>query len=236
MQPIRIAILAAAAGMIPGAAVQAVTLSNPVADGAIVLDDSRDDWNGLERYPDDGNESYPIDIGFITIAHDSSMLYIRYQMYHPSPTFSGNWKLLIDTDQDTSTGYHGQNSVYQDALGAEVMIEGASAFQFTGATQDAFSWNWMGFHGFSETGEGPNDIELAVPLSWIGNPQTFNFILWVDSNSDGGISDETLDDHLPNGAYGGSTATVHTYTLVPEPASLSVLSLGAMGLLRRRSA
>src|SRR5690606_31217437 len=70
MRTIRFAVLAAAAGMFPGMAAHAVTLSSPVADGAIVLDGSRDDWAGLERYPDDGNEGYPIDIGFVTLAHD----------------------------------------------------------------------------------------------------------------------------------------------------------------------
>src|SRR5690606_7325902 len=103
-------------------------------------------------------------------------------------------------------------------------------------TQDSFSWNWVGFEGFAESGEGPNDIELAVPLAWIGNPETFNFILWVDSNNSGGIDTEATDDHLPNGAVGGTTANVHTYTLVPEPAALSLLALGGLGLLRRRRA
>lgn len=228
----------ALAAVFTTATARAAVISNPVSDGTIVLDASRDDWTGLGRYADDGNEGYPIDIGYITLAHDSQNLYVRYQMYFPSPAFSGAWKLLIDTDQSASTGYYGQGAAYQNALGAERMVEGASTFSFTGGTQDAFSWNWEGFGGFTETGAGGNDIELTVPRAWLGNPSTFNFVLWIDSNSNGGIDGEGAggDDHLANGAFGGTTANVHTYSFaaVPEPTSVGVLGVVAVAGLRRR--
>lgn len=229
---------ALAAALATAAPTFAATLSNPVADGTIVLDSSRDDWTDIARYADDGNEGYPIDIGYITIAHDSTNLYVRYQMYNPSPAFSGNWKLLIDTDQNPATGYHGQAGAFANSLGAEILIEGASTFTFSSsAAQDNYGgWNWVGFGGFNEAGAGPNDIELAASLAWLGNPTTFNFILWVDSNNDGGISNEGSggDDMLPNGAYGSLTPIYHTYTLVPEPASLGLLVAGSALALRRR--
>jgi hypothetical protein len=217
--------------------VRGSTLSNPIADGAISIDTTRTDWNGIATYPGDGNEGYAVDIGTITMAHDSTNLYVRYQMNAPSPGFlTTAYNLLIDTDQSAATGYYGQAGHYQNALGAEKLIQGAHVHNFTGATQDAFSFTTSSPNDTSYNDVFPGtDLELRVSLASLGNPSQFNFILWIDSNGNTGIDSENSggDEHLPNGAYNGTLANVHTYA-VPEPAGLGLLCIGAMMLLRRR--
>ena len=60
----------------------------------------------------------------------------------------------------------------------------------------------------------------------VKGPITFTFT---------GVSGFTESDISANAAFGMGTAPDSFLTNVPEPASLSLLSLGAMGLLRRRS-
>jgi hypothetical protein len=229
-----IALLAMASGS--AFTVRAATMSNHLAQGIISIDNSRADWAGIASFPADGNEGYPIDLSAITLANDNTNLYVRYQMNSNGPFLSPAFHLLLDTDQNLSTGYNGQNNVYQNALGAEKFIEGRNVFDFTGGSnQGAFSFSKSVPNDTSYNDTPSTDIELRISLASLGNPGQFNFLVWMDSNADFGISHESAggDEHFPNGVFNGTTANIDTY-IVPEPSCLAAIGIGGLFLLRRK--
>src|SRR5687768_1940348 len=146
-----------------------LTLSNPVADGSIVTtagNNVRTDWNGVTAFPGDPDESQATDFSAVSMAHDSTKLYIREQLYRTSNSgfFAGNQILLFDTDRSRATGYTGPTASL--AIGAEYLLEGISLFAFTGGSQTAFSWSFLTTVTYDDF--PLNDHELSFNSASIG--------------------------------------------------------------------
>lgn len=204
-----------------------LTLSNPVADGSIntiASNGDRSDWAGTIAFPTDPDEANTTDFASITVAHDSSTIYIREQLYRTANSgfFSGTQILFFDTDQSLSTGYTGPSGT--NAVGAEYLLEGVSLFAFAGGVnQTSFSWNFVGTVTYDDF--PINDHELSFAASLIGSPTAFDFIA---------VTDYFGGDLYPDSASGGASGGFYTYNAIPEPGAMLLGSLGLLALLKRR--
>ncbi len=224
MKTLRVGII----GIVLASASLADIISNPVADGSIVVDADRTDWTAITAYTGDPSDAAAGDVDFDTffMAHDSLNLYIRYTT-HDGPGFASAWRynIFLDMDQDRNTGYIGGGS--QFSIGADLLIQGATVFSFAGASQTTFAWNFVGPGSWNELS---NDIEMSFLQSGLpGLGTQFDWIALGDNFPN-------TDDYVPDGGSGGSSGAFHTY-VIPEPgtAALFVGGLAALGFLRRRA-
>lgn len=205
------------------------SLNNTVANGTITIDSSRTGWVGLTGFTTDPNEGSTVDWSQITIANDATNFYFRYVMNDAPLWINSNFRIFFDTDQKRSTGYIGGASEF--SVGAEYMIESAYLYQFTGGTQDAWSWNYIGAVSYSDG--LANDMVLSTSISSLGT-DTFNFMLFSEGTVGGDAYRDFYVDSSNTGASGGWLQ----YTTVPEPSTGLLVAAGllAASTLRRRRA
>lgn len=204
-------------GLTSASAALVESLNNTVTNGTIVVDSSRSGWSGLTGFITDPNEGSTIDWHQITIANDSTNYYFRYVMNDSPALIDGNFRIFFDTDQNRSTGYIGGASEF--SVGAEFMIEGATLYQFTGGTQDAWSWNWLGLQSYNDG--VTDDFVISTPIASFGT-NTFNFMLFSDGFTNSVAYRDFYVDSSNQGASGGWLQ----YTTVPEPGVSLLLGLG----------
>ena len=206
-----------------------LTVSNPVADNSIVTsagNNDRSDWTSTTAFPTKPDQSNATDFQSITVAHDSTLFYVREQFYRTANSgfFTGNQILLFDTDQNRANGYTGPLGNY--SVGAEYLLEGTNLFAFTGGVnQTAFSWNWLATVSYDDF--PLNDHELSFSRSLLGSPTAFDLIAITDYYGGG--------DLYPSSATGGASGGYYTYTTVPEPGVALLGGLGLLVALRRRA-
>ncbi|WP_197524736.1 spherulation-specific family 4 protein [Botrimarina hoheduenensis] len=182
-------------------------LSNPVAEGAIMIDSSRSDWSGLSAYsPDvDDTTSSSLDIVEVTLANDPDELFVRLTLDGSTTPLGNGHRLLIDVDGQRGTGYLGGSE--QFALGADYLILSDRLFAFQGLTQDVFSWSFLA--DLSTDDSTPSDIEWAILLSDLGSPDVLNF--FVETTSSAG------NDYLPSRAVDGLAGGFYRYKIGTPP-------------------
>ncbi len=168
------------------------SLSNQVADGAIVMDGNLSDWSGVTPFMADasGDGGAQEDWVQVWVAHDSANIYMRLKRTPGSALFTapGYWG-LIDTDRNAGTGIK-----LAGPIGAEYNTGGINAIN---------QWNSGGGHvqSFAYTGvavpqvQVPTTYELAVSRADMGNPSRFN-VIFVGENS---------GDYYPEGANANKT-------------------------------
>ncbi len=197
--------------------------SNPAS---ITVDGSRADWSSVSPYSPDGVTSgATVDWNQIWVAHNtaSSLLYFRYTTHNSPGSWSGQyWRyhLLIDADNNSGTGSTSDGGPI--SIGADYLLEGHYLYEWTG------SWTLIG--GWSVDASIPNssapqDIEFAIPGSAFGSywSPTWSF-RWV-ARTQGGTW-----DYVPDSA----SSDWNEYSLVPEPATASLLAVGACVVFLRR--
>jgi hypothetical protein len=193
--------------------------NTPAAHAAIVLDGGIGDWTPADilyansEISDAGNPDAAYNTVHVT--HDASNLYVAIVTDGGNGgTILNDWthNIYIDTDTNAATGYastwfsHGYDVLAQYGSSGTVY----SAFGFTGGTQSQWSWSFINTISYAF---GGNVIELAIPLSYLGNPTAVT----LEFNATGGsAAGETWAYQFESGAK--------TYTLVPEPASLALLA------------
>jgi len=207
-----------------------------IAANSITIDESREDWADIDRYPleETGNNGGGIskaDWDYISMAHDCDDLFVRYEV-SDGMKYTYRYNLLLDIDQQRDTGYIGYDGSY--SVGAELLVQGSSdgnivaIFEFIGNNQSDWSWNRI-YHsgdepGFSSTvvhnKELPGnkwDIELKISLIPLVkfNLTAFDWIAVIDNGFEN--FPDGVNDFYPDNGNNPSNPYFYTYTLSYTP-------------------
>lgn len=190
------------------------TLSNPLASGVITIDSARDDWQGVTAYAADMDDTPPgpeLDYQTLTVANDAANLFFRFlideSVNGTAPPLGVRHNLYLDVDQDRATGFLGTSGDF--SMGAEYLVQGGNLYEFQGSTQQDFSWGFL--QALSADDSTTNDIELALPLALVGDPESLDLLL--------NAANSVTEDYYPNSAAAGIAGGYLRY-LVEEPPSI----------------
>lgn len=193
----------------------------------IIIDGSFGDWENVPQFDVSpnietaGDATIPTaDIVDVWVEDDQEMFYLSYNL---ESAFSDQlfYHVFFDTDSDTSTGFHSEDSF----AGIDLMIENEYLWKYTGQNGE---WSWSNYGSLlSEIGsENNNRIELAVPkatLFELGVVDKVEFILNVNDNDD-----NSNDDYVPNSyktksfSYPISVTSVHFESkIIPDEIEIS---------------
>ncbi len=189
----------------------------------IVIDDDHSDWAGVPVVDSDGADNAGfVDFADVQIANDDDFLYIR-NTFHGAKSLGAFTGIDIDNDFDTGFNIFGINAIGQDAgwqndfpftSGDNVFNDGQ------GMTGDFFGSGAALLDAFADSNERELAISLDVLLNEDNSPlfpdNTIRLMFWTDQGQ-------------------GDVSGVIDYTLaVPEPASMALIGLGGLAMLRRR--
>jgi hypothetical protein len=143
--------------------------------GQINIDGAFDDWNYIPQIDQSPNpvenlndvQQADADFDDIWVTNDSSNLYLSYSLRGSFST-SYFYHVFFDTDNDSLTGYRYQGTA---AVGAEIMVENNSIWQYTGS--GGSNWGWAPLTGMSKINTG-NRTELSIPLNKFDQPDTIH--------------------------------------------------------------
>ena len=203
----------------------------------ITPDGNVSDWSGIAPAATDatGGGSYnaasqgTVDYTNVYIANDANYLYFRFQLNTAADPTNYPSNYFIDTDVDgetasgTPTGYGPTDS--------DIVIQGEGVYQENSG-------------GFNNGQLDQSDVQLAVGNFGVVGTDGYEYQIARDATFSNGspvFSGNTITLYLEtdSGAGGpGDTAGPVTYTFAtaptPEPASLGLLAVGGLSLMRRR--
>lgn len=198
----------------------------------IVVDGNVTDWTGIApAFTDASGDSAPnssgqtVDFTNVYVANDANYLYFRYQLAQPADptTFQSNY--FLNTDGNAGTGYGGGG-------GSELLIQGTGVFQENSG-------------GFNDGALDPANTQIMVSNG--GGTDSYEYRISRAATFNNGnpvFTSDTISLLLETDAASGAPADYAgpvSYTFAdaataPEPASLSLLALSALPMLRRRRA
>jgi len=188
----------------------------------ITLDGSLSDWqpSDVMYSVSEISAGTPLNSTFtsVSVANDSSFVYVAFQ--HPAATtISDPWttSVYLDTDMTSTTGFNGgwMSAGYDHLVQYGASGTTYSVYNFTGAAQPDWGWNWLGLINYSYSGLV---TEWAIPISALG--MTGNQMRMEFNATGPGVTTETWAYQWESG--------VGAYTLaaIPEPSFASLLVLG----------
>ncbi|MCA9240397.1 MAG: hypothetical protein KDA37_09365 [Planctomycetales bacterium] len=191
------------------------TLSNPVAGGALAVDASRADWQGVTPFNADADDAPlpgpELDYQSVTLANDAASLFFRFTIDEsangPAPGLGIRHNVYLDVDQDRGTGFTGTGGFL--SLGADYLIQGGQLYEFQGATQQTFSWGFV--QALDVDASTTSDIELSLPRALVGDPDAIDLLL--------NAANSGTEDYYPNSATGGAVGGFFRY-LVEDPVTV----------------
>lgn len=216
-----------------GAAIAIGCLMTPAVFGDFVtinIDGNFSDWAGVTVLDSDGGDNAgSVDIGDVQIANDDDFLYLS--VTYPN-VLSVNTYISIDVDSDTATGF----DVFSLGL-AGVEASWQNDFPFTNG---AGSFN----NGFGMTGDFfGSGAALISPAAGVDAAQKEWAISLNSTFNETGapvFADDDFTVLIWTDAGAGDVSSAIPYTLmpnpaaIPEPSSLILISLPAIGLIARR--
>lgn len=211
-------------------------LSNFISVNSIWIDDKRKGWDQTEAYnpndpPNDNGGTGYLDWITVTMAHDCSHLYVRYEVNDGPPvsTDNGRYNLLVDIDRNRDTGFYGWGNSF--SIGADVLVQGATVFTFVGANQEYWAWNLIQGYDFDDQplSGSKRDIEYKIPISDLDvfGVTSFDWIVWADHTFTSTTVTSSIPitdtDFYPDGGYMGGDFNTYTFdytrptSLFPNP-------------------
>jgi len=191
----------------------------------ITMDGSFADWAAIPAGVVDGADNAGgIDFASIQLANDNDFLYV-HMVFHTALS-NGAW-FAVDTDENAATGFNpfsisgqGEEAGWTNDFG----VDQRTGFNVGGLAPFAqISANGLPFDCCSNVIEREIAIPRSVAFTADSAPvfvdNNFTFIGWTDSA----------------GAGGGDLTTPTFYEFaVPEPASMALIGMGGLAMLRRR--
>jgi len=199
-------------------------VANPVVWGTITVDGYTSDWSSLNLLGLDANDianyAGQIDLRSIAMADDYANLYLTLTNDGPiGPSLSWGYRIFLDTDQSSLTGYRGSLGI-----GADYMIEGNFIYVYAGTGADFL---WAPGTLLATTVQ---DVyaEYMIPRTVMGNPTTLDLVFYGDNS----INPPSIAlDLFPDQAISqGQFVTYQANALAPSPPAdlvAPVLSIAA---------
>jgi hypothetical protein len=183
-------------------------VSNPVTNGAIIVNGSLTDWASLKPFGTDPQDATgagdQLDWGTSWMAHDPTNFYFAHQTYTTITALNTAWNTYLDTDGNRLTGFRGSGDNYP--LGADYLLQGTGLYHYTG-TGTNWSWSFIGTVAYSWSSTA---VEFSFPRSWVGNPSLVKVLFVADNPSVGGTTTDYSPDTALKTGGGGVSYTYRT--------------------------
>ena len=136
----------------------------------ITVDGSTSDWAGVPALATAPATNTAVSFASLYAANDNDWLYLRFTLHAPGAPFSDfNTHVFIDTDNNSSTGYHPSGLT----IGSEMMIESGTGYDERNGSFNAGTISGLGWL-LSPSGAGTNfEVRISRQAQYAGGAPVF---------------------------------------------------------------